>query len=638
MNCEQVEEGLSAYLDNMLVPEERRAVTIHLQSCPRCMALLAELRQNDMLLAHLPRVSPSPALHQRIFSVPEVVELVAQLDHRFALANEFTRPLRPPHPETSYEQAGRAQLLSLTSERFPQTPARGTPSTPLPLPSYAAPAATQTRRKKWFTPLKIAVAAVLVVALGTAGLFSLSLHRQAAGNANTAGAITPPAAGPASGQTIPLAAGTRFVFLRDGALWSTLVDGNNHQPERLTPGGVTVAANWVVSPAMPGHTAGDMLAYIDLQKGALHTIRSDGQQDTTVPQALLKASASSAATWGSATGAAILSSLAWSPDGGTLAFVADPAGNGQTNLYLYSAETGRVQKVSPGLVGSISRPAWSPDGTRLAFEVTHAGIVSILDYNLQNRATLNLSNLVTAQGDSAHSVLTLGWSLNASAPAVTWSLGSIGHISSIWIHRVGANSTLYPQLLASGDYLQALYSPNGAHGAGSWLLLTTLAGQAGDIWRIDLTSGAGLIPLSQGKQVSFASWSPDGSTVFYLDGQNRGVGKGHLVNAASGVDQLFSSSVAIDPVPAWSEDGRQLAYSSGATINIVNALNSGQPLQLRLQGQVNALTWSPVAPRQLIVALTGPTSGLYLVDTQHNTSLQLDHLDASGPIQWSEIP
>ena len=31
MNCEQVEELLSAYLDNMLAPEERRAVAAHLQ-------------------------------------------------------------------------------------------------------------------------------------------------------------------------------------------------------------------------------------------------------------------------------------------------------------------------------------------------------------------------------------------------------------------------------------------------------------------------------------------------------------------------------------------------------------------------------------------------------------------------------
>lgn len=634
MNCEQVEARLSAYLDGMLVPDERRAVTIHLQTCPRCTALLAELRQNDLLLARLPRVSPSPALSQRIFSEPEVAELVAASHYRFARPAEQVRSLRTT---TVHELIGNAQLRSLERERAPETPVPEWTSTPLPFSVYAAPTAAQTRKKSWSTPLKIAVAAVLLVALGATGLFGLSLRQQAANSANTAGAITPPA-GPATGQAIPLAAGTRSVFLRNGALWSTLTDGNGHQPERLTPGGVTVAAGWVVSPKMPGHAAGDMLAYIDLQEGRVHTLRSDGQQDTIIPQDLLKTGNNNSAIWQSALGKGILSSLAWSPNGAMLAFVGDPAGDAQTSLYLYTRETGRVQKVSPGLAGSVSRPGWSPDGTRLTFEVAHDGVISILDYHLQNQEALNLSNLAASQGDSAHSVLTLGWSLNANMLAVTWSLGSIGHISSVWVHRVGADSTLYPQLLAQGDYLQALYSPSSAHGAGSWLLVAMLAGQAGDIWRLDLTPGAGLIPLSRGKQVSFARWSPDGATIFYLDGESKGIGNGHLVNALNGIDQLFSSGVAIYPAPDWSTDGQQLAYSTGTSISILNALNVSQIRQLRLQGAVNALTWSPAATRELLVALSGATSGLYLVDTQRNTSLQLDRQTVSGPIQWSEIP
>ncbi len=79
MNCEQVEERLSAYLDNVLTSDERREITIHLQACSRCMMLLAELRQNDILLAQLPRVSPSSALHERIFSTPEMLELAKMI-------------------------------------------------------------------------------------------------------------------------------------------------------------------------------------------------------------------------------------------------------------------------------------------------------------------------------------------------------------------------------------------------------------------------------------------------------------------------------------------------------------------------------------------------------------------------------
>jgi len=51
MNCEQVEELLSAYLDNMLAPEERRQVAAHLQTCRSCTQALADFRRNDALLA-----------------------------------------------------------------------------------------------------------------------------------------------------------------------------------------------------------------------------------------------------------------------------------------------------------------------------------------------------------------------------------------------------------------------------------------------------------------------------------------------------------------------------------------------------------------------------------------------------------
>ena len=42
MNCEQVKELLSPYLDNVLAEEERRSVSAHIEICPECNALLAD--------------------------------------------------------------------------------------------------------------------------------------------------------------------------------------------------------------------------------------------------------------------------------------------------------------------------------------------------------------------------------------------------------------------------------------------------------------------------------------------------------------------------------------------------------------------------------------------------------------------
>jgi WD40 repeat protein/anti-sigma factor RsiW len=630
MNCEQVEERLSAYLDNMLAPDERRALTLHLQGCPRCMMLLAELRQNDILLARLPRVSPSPALHERIFSAPEFVELARMFPERLA------PPMEPSWMRTQVQPAYLTPV-PLQDRLAPPTPAvHALPvlePLPLPLPRQATPSPRPPRKRARFPLVKWALAAALVAVLCTAGLLGLSFRQPA--STHLAGVITPPAAGPDAGQTIPLAAGTRVVFLRAGALWSALVDGGVHRPERLTPADVTVAPGWVVSPTARGHAAGDLLAYVDLKGARVHTIRSDGQQDTPVPQALLPGPVGTA-SWQGDPGSTLLNSLAWSADGSTLAFVGSPAGDGRTHLYLYSLETNTVQEISPGMTGNVAHPVWSPDGTRLAFTLAHDGAISVLDYNVQSRQVLNLSNLPAAQGNSTSQVLTLGWSPDTTSPAVTWSLGSIGHVRSLWIHRVGAAGTFYPQLLLSGEYLQALYSPDGDHGAGGWLLITTVAGRAGDLWRLDLTPGARLLPLSQGRQVSVAGWSPDGGTVFYLDGQNDGMGSGHLMTPATGTDRLLSGTVAATPAPAWSDDGRQLAYSTGTALVLVDTLNGSQVSRLSLPGSITDLAWFPGTTHQLIVELRG--SGLYLVDTQHNTSSPLDHLGAEGALQWTEIP
>ncbi|HEY0756574.1 MAG TPA: zf-HC2 domain-containing protein [Ktedonobacteraceae bacterium] len=649
MNCEQVEERLSAYLDNMLVSEESREVAIHLRSCPHCTRLLAELSQYDMLLARLPRVSPSLALRERLFALAEVRELgetPGHSPHTFS-ANAQTQPLMPYSRPTLDMRDPRNQprLLALPGDRDPQwqLPLRDMEIPPTPPTVELRPASRSypaqryhpsAARKRWFSPLKVALLAVLLITLGAASLLGLSLRHQP-DNVSLSGAITPPA-GPFTGQSLPLAAGSRFVFLRAGTLWSTLVDGGQHQPERLTPVNVTVAAGWVVNPPQGNQDAGDLLAYIDSQGGHIHTIRSDSQQDTAVPLALLQSS--QATVWQETSGQIILKSLAWSPDSSSLAFVADPAGSGQTGLYLFTPVTGAVRQLAGDLKGSIAHPIWSPDGTRLAFTLAHDNVVSVLDYNVQSRSVLDLSNLPAAQGSGLAGVLALNWFSSGGQVAVTWSLGSIGHISSIWVHRVGTDGTIYPQLLTSGTYLQALYSPGSNNQTGGWLLVSSVVGQAGDLWRLNLTAGGQLLRLSQGKEVGFALWSPDGSGAFYLDRMTNGLGNGHLLNVITGADQLLPDQAMASPAPDWSTDGLQLAYSTDTRIDIVSSHNSAQVTRLHLSGSITNLSWSPATAHQLIASLDGQNSGLYLVDVQRNSARLLDGVGITSALQWTQIP
>lgn len=618
MNCEQVEELLSAYLDNMLAPEERRAIAIHLQHCPRCSTTLAEFRRNDTLIAHLPRVSPDPALRDRIFSSPDFLEPTGTFDTGNEVYNEWTVP-RLPAKSSRRDTPGRPQLVALPG-------GRSTSPTPSVIPSRQK---LQRRASIGSRILIPALAAIVILAIGIGGLLGLNNWLHSTQTANN-GAITPPA-GPQG--SVPLAAGKRFVFLRDGTLWSVLADGSSTQPDRLTPNNVTVAPNWVVTDPSPGRTAGDMLAYIDLQKGLVHTIRSDGQEDTVVPQPLLKTGVPPASVWDTDTGASMLNSLAWSKDGNTLAFVSDTTGTGQTGLYIYSTQTRKAQAVALPVKGSISHPVWSPDGIRLAFEVTSNGATSILDYNTQNHGVLIVAAGIGAQGDR---VLTLDWSPSVDAPAITWSVGVIGHVHSLWVRRVGVETVGARQLLA-GDYVQAIYSRSG-HGVGSWLVVTSVAGRAGDIWRIDITPGSGQVQLTSGKQVNFAQWSPDGMHVDYLDSLLDGVGTLHIVDVATAFDSLIGPGVANDPAPAWSVDSQQVAYSTGTRIGLVNLQAGSSTLFLKLKGSASVLSWSAASSHQLIAALSDGQQGIYLVDTQHNSSLQVDKQGTSGPILWTEIP
>jgi WD40 repeat protein len=391
-----------------------------------------------------------------------------------------------------------------------------------------------------------------------------------------------------------------------------------------------------VSPAQAGHAAGDLVAYIDLQRALVHVIRSDGQQDTTIKQPLLSPGIQPTSVWDTDTGETILSSLTWSKDGSMLAFVADPTGKGQTRLYIYSTETGTTRMVPFSGAGSISHPVWSPDGVRLAYEVTNNGMVSILDYNTQNQGFLTIASGLNSQaGDS---VLTLDWSPSLDEPAITWSVGVVGQVHSLWIHRVGADGLSAARQLLKGNYVQAIYSRNGHNGAGSWLVVTSVAGRAGEIGRIDVVPGSRLVQLTSGKQVGFAQWSADGAHIDYLNALSAGVGALHILNVMTGVDSLIAAAVVNEPVPVWSMDSQELVYSTGTSIGVVNLQAGNKSQFLKLQGQASTFAWSVSSPHQLVVALSDISEGIYLVDTSQGTSLQVDKLGASGPIAWTEIP
>src|ERR671925_400139 len=204
MNCERVEELLSAYLDNALAFEEWREVTAHIQTCTKCSAVLTEFSRNDALISHLPRVSPDPALRNRIFSSPEFLELTGTFDMSGEAQKDWTVP-KLPTKSSHRDTPGRPQLVAIPGGRSTS-----------PTPSIQSPSPRQSRNSRTLRTLFIVLAATMILAIGIGSFLGLYSWRHQTQTTNS-GAITPPI-GPVQGG--PLSAGVRFVFLRDGALWS----------------------------------------------------------------------------------------------------------------------------------------------------------------------------------------------------------------------------------------------------------------------------------------------------------------------------------------------------------------------------------------------------------------------------------
>ncbi len=116
MNCEQVKELLSMYLDNELAAEDRQSVACHLHFCTNCNAVLADFRRFDALLSHLPLVEPQRSLEEKIFSSTEYKELTGTWGGYY-----YGGGYRSPSFRKLRDDPSRPKLVSLPGGRLAQT-------------------------------------------------------------------------------------------------------------------------------------------------------------------------------------------------------------------------------------------------------------------------------------------------------------------------------------------------------------------------------------------------------------------------------------------------------------------------------------------------------------------------------------
>jgi len=623
MSSEQhVEDLLSAYLDNALTQDEYATVAAHVQTCTSCNEILADFRYFDALLAKQPRISPTADLRERIFSSSEYKELVGEASRPNtpvqSLTNSAKNQQTVPQKKVQRAEISQSNLVSIP----------GTLRSTAQQETKANIRIPQHRSRQIQRLMQVMIAASLLLTVGIGSFIGWSLwHAQNKVTQDTHGILPPQDLR----QGGPLPAGMRSVFVHDGSLWSAPADGHS-QAVRLTPATVTVAPNWVVRPALPNSSAGNLIMYVNTRQGLLHVIRSDGQSDTAIQQPLLKDGASS--SWNTDVGSTILSSLSWSPDGTMLAFLAAPTGI--PALYTYTVSTGQVQAIAVSGNGAVSHPRWSPNSIRIAFESTHNNVTSILDYNSQTHSILTVVQTVATASYPDDSVLTLDWATSNDTPAITWSVGSQGHIHSIWLRSVGVDiaNENGAHILINGDYTQAIYSRAGDSGMGGWILIRSLTPTTDRLLTLALTST--FHELINGNHIQAIQWLSDGKHISYLALDASNTETLHSIDVTYGNDTLLASGVSSNPRPSWSPDGQRVLYSAGTHSFVADI--SGDKTQLSLQGPASTFLWSTTVPYTAIVVLQNNGQGVYLCNTQNGKAILLSKSAVAAPIMWTQIP
>src|SRR4030042_4457554 len=68
MNCQDIQQKLSAYAEGIVPPEEKILIEEHLKSCPKCNGSLASLRKTIDYVHTLKDIEPPPWLTQKVMA------------------------------------------------------------------------------------------------------------------------------------------------------------------------------------------------------------------------------------------------------------------------------------------------------------------------------------------------------------------------------------------------------------------------------------------------------------------------------------------------------------------------------------------------------------------------------------------
>ncbi|KKW90018.1 amidohydrolase family protein [Sphingobium chungbukense] len=303
----------------------------------------------------------------------------------------------------------------------------------------------------------------------------------------------------------------------------------------------------------------------------------------------------------------------WSPDGRTIAFSSDRAG-GRYAIYLLDVASGEVTPFSKGTTND-SEPTWSPDGKAIAYV---AGGTKLIKADVASGATTEIASVpLSTDRFNAAAIMAPAFAPNGTILYTRQLPGSLTLVRGG--QDIVTGEDLYPFRPAFTSDGAILYGSNGKirklkDGQATVLPFKTSVPVTTPDYRKktrDFTSTASRPVVG----IAAPMLSPDGKSIVFA-----ALNDIYVMPIGGSPKKLIG-----DPYhkcdPAWSPDGRTIAYSSdrGGTLDLwLHDLATGRERQLtNIPGK--AVAWGSWSQDAKLIAFLDQEGALHSVDVASGT-------------------